>query len=202
MLKQLMLWVIFFCCISPLTAQKKSFSSGYIIQHSGDTIKGLIKDRSPEPFVSLFKKIRFKMGRRSRTRKYGPDDIKGYGYQGQHFVSLPLREETTFFKFRYYSDASAPRFFLKVIEQSEGLIYFEKLFVHDDNNYLDSFPLFYRPGRSDLVRVTQGIFGFKKRRLAGYFSDCPDLVEEISSPNSNSKTVHELYTFIITNCKL
>ena len=171
--KKSVLLIIFLCCMNPLRAQKKSFHHGYIIQHSGDTIQGWIKDRSPEPFVTLYPKIRFKKKSRSRTIKYAPIDIKGYGYQGQHFIAMPLREESTFFKFRYYTDAIAPHVFLKVIEQSEGLVYFKQLFVLDDNNYLDFIPFFYRPGRSDVVRVTQGIFGFRKNGLQLIFMTAP-----------------------------
>lgn len=194
--------VIFLCSLNPLAAQKKSFNEGYIIEHVGDTIWGLVKDRSAEPFVTLYNKIRFKRDGRSRTSKYTPDDIVGYGYQDQHFVTMPIREESAFFKFRYHTDANAPRVFLKRIEQSKGLIYFEQLFVHDDNDYLDFIPLFYRPGRSDLVRVTQGIFGFRKKRLMAYFYDCPALITEINKPNSNVRTVDELYKFCTANCKL
>ncbi|RKN81187.1 hypothetical protein [Ulvibacterium marinum] len=198
--KRQMLVVILLCAIYPLTAQKKSFHTGYIIAQNGDTIPGLVKDRSPEPFVSLFNKIRFKEAGRSRTKKYGPNDILGYGYQGQHFVSMPFQEESTFFKFRYYTDKTAPSVFLKVIRQSEGLIYFEYLFVHDDNSYLDAFPLFYRPGDPEMVRVTQGIFGFKKKQLATYFSDCPALTEELFADKTAIRTVPELYEFCLVHC--
>ncbi len=200
--KKPVLLVVFLCSLNPLVAQKKSFNKGYIIEKGGDTIGGLIKDRSPEPFVNLYNKIRFKREGRTRTRKYGPDDIAGYGYEDQHFVTMPVREENAFFKFRYYTDANAPRVFLKRIKQSGGLIYFEQLFVHDDNDYLDFIPFFYRPGRSDLVRVTQGIFGFRKKRLTAYFYDCPALITEINNPNSNIRTVDELYRFCTSHCKL
>lgn len=198
--KRQMLVVIFICGLYPLTAQKKSFQEGYIITMNVDTIPGLIKDRSPEPFVSLYNKIRFREAGRSRTKKYGPNDILGYGYQGQHFLSIPFREESAFFKFRYYTDATAPRVFLQVIRQSEELIYFERFFVHDDNSYLDAFPLFYRPGDPEMVRVTQGIFGFKKKQLATYFSDCPALTEELFADKTAIRTVPELYEFCLVHC--
>ncbi|WP_299537164.1 hypothetical protein [Ulvibacterium sp.] len=200
MFKRPILVVILLCAIHPLTAQKKSFQKGYIIAMNGDTIPGLVKDRSPEPFVSLYNKIRFKEAGRSRTKKYVPDAILGYGYQGQHFLSMPFREESAFFKFRYYTDEAAPRVFLKVIRQSEGLIYFEYLFVHDDNSYLDAFPLFYRPGDPEMVRVTQGLFGFKKKQLANYFSDCPALTEELFTDKTSFRTVPELYAFCLVHC--
>ena len=200
-LKNSVLWIILLCCMIPLSAQKKSFQPGYIITYSGDTIQGLVKDRSREPFVKLYDKIRFRKMGASRTRRYAPETILGYGYQGQHFISMPLREESTLFKFRYYIDRSAPQVFLKAIEQSEGLLYLEQL-IQDDDDYLDSVPFFYRPGRSDLVRVTQGIFGLRKKRLSAYFSDCPALVEEITKPDSKLRTVADLYEFCIANCKL
>ena len=187
-------------CLYPLQAQKRSFYKGYIIQQQGDTIYGHLKDRSPEPYVTLFAKVRFKQDGRSRTRKYGPDAILGYGYGNQHFVSLPFREESTFFKFRYYSDASAPRVFLKVIRRSRELVYFEQEFVHDDNFYLDRIPFFYRPQSGQVVRVTQGLLGFKRKQLAAFFTDCPELTTELYSRNRSFQSVSELYAFCLEQC--
>jgi len=194
------LLLLFSLALYPLSAQKRSFFEGYIIEQRGDTIYGLIKDRSPEPFVSLYSKVRFRAAGTSRTRKYGPRDIWGYGYQGQDFISMPLREESQFFKFRYYTDASAPWVFLRVVQQSKELIYLEQLFIHDDNSYLDSFPLFYRPNSNELVRVTQGILGFKRKQLAAYFSDCPALIEELQIKKPIFRNVPELYEFCLTHC--
>ncbi len=200
MFKTQLLLLVFGCCLYPMTAQKKSFSKGYIIEQSGDTIQGLVKDRAPEPFVSLYPKIRFRKEGSSRTRRYGPDDILGYGYHGQNFVSIPFREESAFFKFRYYTDASAPRAFLKVIRRSKELVYYEQLFVHDDNCYLDSFPLFHKPNSNELVRVTQGIFGFKRKQLAAYFSDCPELHQEIYADKRKVESVSELFELCLVYC--
>lgn len=188
------------CVCSSLGAQKRAFYPGYIITHSGDTIPGRIKDRSPECFVSLYQKIRFKREGKSRTQKYGPEDILGYGYQGKHFISMPFREESTLFRFRYLSDGAAQPQFLKVIAQSPGLWYLEQPYVDDDSSYLDFVPFFYRPGSSELVRVTQGIFGLKRKRLATYFQDCPAVLQEMTKARSTLKTVWELYDFYINHC--
>ena len=181
-------------------AQKRTFQPGYIIELDGDTIQGLLKDRSPEPFVSLYNKVRFKKEGKGRTFRYSPDDILGYGFQGEHFISMPFREESNFFKFRYYADKSAPRTFLKVVRRSKELMYLEQYFVHDDNFYLDFIPLFYKPGSTRLVRVTQGILGFRKKALASYFSDCPEVVEELYSETTAIQSVPELYEFCVVHC--
>ncbi len=183
-----------------MNAQKKAFNKGYLVKQSGDTIQGLVKDRSTGTFVSLYTKIRFKEAGSSRTKKYGPDDILGYGYHGQNFVSMPFREEIDFFKFRYYTDSRAPRVFLKVVRKSEQLIYFEQLFVHEDSSYLDSTPFFYRPDTSELVRVTQGILGFKRKRLAEYFSDCPALAQELYGDDRTIGSISDLYEFCLERC--
>ncbi|MEM1336314.1 MAG: hypothetical protein AAGF96_01130 [Bacteroidota bacterium] len=200
--KTFWLFVVFIYWGCHISAQKKSFAEGYIIKKEGDTIYGLIKDRSSEPFVSLYTKVRFKEGGRARTKKYNPDAILGYGYRELHFLSIPLRAESNFFRLRYYSDAKAASVFLKVLATSEKLMYFERLFVHDDNNSIDAFPLFYRPGSKEMVRVTQGIFGSNRKRLADYFSDCPALVKAITKTNSNIRTVPELYEYLTDHCKL
>lgn len=194
------LLLIYFCGLYSVAAQKKSFHTGYIIEQNGDTIHGLIKDRSPEPFVTLYPKVRFRKAGSWRTKRYGPNAILGYGYEDQNFVSMPFREESTFFKFRYYTDASAPSTFLKVIQRSEELIYFERLFVHDDSSYVDFIPFFYRPGSSELVRVTQGILGFKRKRLATYFSNCPALLKELHSNTPTIESVPALYGFFLAHC--
>ncbi|MHA7862941.1 hypothetical protein [Flagellimonas marinaquae] len=195
-----LLILLLFFGLQPLLAQKRTFQQGYIIELTGDTIQGLLKDRSPEPFVSLYNKVRFKKEGKGRTFRYSPDDILGYGLQGEHFISMPFKEESNFFKFRYYTNVSAPRTFLKVVRISKNLMYLEQFFVHDDNSYLDFIPFFYKPGSTTLVRVTQGILGFKKKALAAYFSDCPEIAEELYADLPTIQSVPELYEFYIVHC--
>ncbi|MGX1930064.1 hypothetical protein [Flagellimonas sp. 2504JD4-2] len=173
---------------------------GYILLHSGDTLTGFIKDRSPEPFVSLYAKIRFKQDSSSRTKKYDADDIFGYGFDGNHFLSVPFREEQEMWISRYYSDSSSPRRFLKVIKQSEHLMYYEQLFIHDDNFYLDFIPFFHKPNSNQMVRVTQGILGFKKKRLLEYFSECPDIIQVLYAKDSRTPDNLSLYEYYLEHC--
>ncbi|WP_190808798.1 hypothetical protein [Flagellimonas sp. S3867] len=194
----LFLFTLLFCL--SISAQNKSYKEGYIIQHNGDTIKGFVKDRSAEPFVTLYTKIRFKQDGSSRVKKYDADDILGYGFGENHFLSIPFREEQEMWIIRYYSDLGAPRKFLKVIQQSEELVYYEQLFVHDNNFYLDSIPFFHRPNANQMVRVTQGILGFKKKRLLEYFPECPHMVQALSAKNSSTPDIVGLYEFYLEHC--
>lgn len=180
-----------------LLGQKKNYDWGYIITKKEDTIHGWISDRKEGSFAELFKKIRFKEEGKLFKRKFTPNQIMGYGYLDSDFVSLPLQEKNEFFKLRYYLINNSKRQFLKVVKRTECLHYYLVEFIQE-NNYIESFPLFYIPGTNEMVRVTQGIFGMKKKRLAEYFNHCPDLVQAIEK--KKVKDAMEVYEFYCQKC--
>lgn len=188
----LFLWVF-----ATLNAQKKGYEPGYIITQAGDTLLGQVKDRSPEPFVELYSRIRFvPEGRKSRT-KYGPWELLGYGAGGRDYVAVPFREESAFFKFRYYLDGPE-KVFLRVLRRDGPLTYYHREFIYDDNDFLDFYPLIHREGQREIVRVTQGILGLKRERLMAYFSDCELLVEAVA--NKELREAEAVYDFYLKNC--
>jgi hypothetical protein len=184
--------------ILPVQAQKKGYAPGYIITPEGEITEGQVKDRSSGTFMDLYKRIRFKPDDRCFRRKYSPDEILGYGYDDLHFESVPLREESAFFRFRYYLHESNDRIFLKVISSDKDLTYFQWEYVDDESSYLDYIPLFYRDGSDEMVRVTQGILGLKRNRLMEYFRDCPELVRAIESKELNE--IDEVYYLYLERC--
>ena len=78
------------------------------------------------------------------------------------------------------------------------LTYFHWEYVDSESNYLDYTPLFYREGSDEMVRVTQGIRGLKRKRLIEYFWDCPELVQAIEKKELNE--IHEVYNFYLEHC--
>ena len=184
--------------IIPAHAQKKGYSPGYIINLEGETVEGQVKDRSSGSFIELYKRIRFIAHNAHFKRKFSPDEILGYGLDNQHFESVPLYEETAFFKFRYYVNEGKARVFLKVISMNDDLTYFHWEYVDSESNYLDYTPLFYRSGSNEMVRVTQGVLGLKRRRLMEYFWDCPTLVQALEKKELNE--IDEVYNFYIARC--
>ena len=157
------------------TGQKNGYEPGYIITLEGDTLPGMVRDRSAEPFVEMYRRIRFKAPKKSK-RKFGPEDLLGYAIGNRVYESVPLREDAAFFRFRYYVEPGAERTFLRVVRRQGPLTWYEQEFVYDDNNYVDSYPLFFREGSPEMVRVTQGMLGLKRDRLSAYFEDCTELV--------------------------
>jgi len=193
-----MLFLLLFWNLLHLNAQKKGFEPGYIITLERDTLIGQVKDRSPEPFVELYARIRFKPEGRSSRWKYRPKDILGYGAGGRDYESVPLWEESSFFKFRYYLEPNAEKVFLMVLKRQGGLTYYLREFVQDDNSYLDFYPLFHREGSNEMVRVTQGVLGLKRKRLITYFSDCDELVRALY--NKELKDTDEVYYYYLEFC--
>lgn len=192
------LLIIFALIILPARAQKNGYSRGYIITLDGETVEGQVKDRSSGTFMELYKRIRFKADNASFKRKYGPDEILGYGVNDQYFESVPIFEETAFFKFRYYVHNNYDRVFLRVIASTADLTYFHWEYVDSESNYLDYIPLFYRSGSTDMVRVSQGVLGLKRKRLIEYFWDCPALVQAIEKKELDE--IHEVYDFYVDRC--
>jgi len=197
-IRRYILWNLFVFMILPAHAQKNGYAQGYIINFEGETIEGQVKDRSSRTFIELYKRIRFKPDNAPFKRKYSPDEILGYGINDLYFESVPLYEETAFFKFRYYIHDSYDRSFLKVISWEDDLTYFHWEYVDSESNYLDYIPLFYREGSDEMVRVTQGIRGLKRKRLIEYFWDCPDLVLAIEK--KELKEINEVYNFYLERC--
>lgn len=159
---------------------QKGYESGYIITNSGDTISGIVKDRKPPPFGKIYKKIYFK-AERSRKKKYGPHQIKGYKQGNRFFESMWLNVSYDFFKEKYTSSPNVgEQQFLKLIVQGY-LSFYQLEFEDQESDYVDAVDLYKRSDEASLVRVTQGIFGLKKKKLATYFQDCPELVRKIET---------------------
>ena len=197
-IRRYILFILFAFTIIPGHAQKKGYARGYIINLEGDIVEGWVKDRSAGTFFELYKHIRFKSDNSLLTRKYSPDEILGYGQNEQHFESVPLFEETAFFKFRYYVHEDYDRIFLKVVSMNADLTYFHWEYVDSESNYMDHTPLFYREGSTEMVRVTQGIRGLKRKRLMEYFGDCPALVKAVEEKELNE--IEEVYSFYLEHC--
>jgi hypothetical protein len=183
--------------VFPLQAQKK-FVQGYIVSWNGDTLHGWLKDRSPGASEGLHSRIRFKTEDAWFRKKYGPEDLAAYGYGGQVFESLPLREESQFFRFRYTLDDHNKRIFLKVIARNKPLTWYHWEYIDAESETVEYFPLFHKDYSPEMVRVTQGVLGLKRKRLMEYFQDCPDLVKVIENREINN--VEEVYNFYLAKC--
>jgi len=186
---------VFICFFFPLfVIAQKDYESGYIITNSNDTIAGFVKDRKSHPFGKLYKKIYFKNS--TKKRKYGPQQILGYKQGNRKFESLWLEISGHLIEENYTSITNVgEKQFLKV--DLKGFLTLYQMEITDSGtDYIDQIPLFKREGENFLIRVTQGVFGLKKKKLQIYFMDCPELMRKIV--NQELKTPIEIAKFYNT----
>lgn len=152
------------------------FQEGYVVTNSNDTLYGLIRDRKIGAFGKLFKKIRFK-GRLGKS-KYAPKEIISYKKGEATFETLQLISTGHFFNEEYQVSTNGDFRFLKVVERGY-LNYYLLEYEDADSGYIDSTAFLKKRNEYVLVRVNQGLFGLKRKKLAIFFSDYPELANRI-----------------------
>lgn len=177
-IKPLVLFIVFWMLPS-LVFSQKNYENGYIITNDNDTIVGRVKDRKPPPFGKLYKKVYFK--KKHKKKKYSPKQIIGYKQGSREFESLWIDVSSHLYDEKYTSIQNAgKKEFLKVVVKGY-LTYYQREFADSESDYINQIDLYKREDENFLVRVTQGVFGLKKKNLGVYFKDYPELVLKIKN---------------------
>lgn len=180
-------------------SQKKGFNKGYIVNLEGDTITGWVQDRNPGIISDIYEKIRFIKKGKKKKRKYSPNQIQGYGYNGMSFESIGLEVQMVRLVSKYYVHPDNEKMFLKLINKNDILTLYEEEYIYEQGESIDSYPLLYKNGSKQMVRVTQGVFGLKKKRLAEYFNDCSNLINAINMEQVTSE--RGVFDYYSNNCR-
>lgn len=157
---------------------QEDYQEGFVVTNSNDTLYGTIRNRDSGPFGEIYDKIRFKG--QKRKKRFAPKDIRSYQIGNDFFRSILLDGEMSFLKVA--SQGYVSYYIYEFQEQGEQLV--------QDIDYLQKGP------NAPLVRVTQGLFGLKRKRLARLFYDCPPLAEKVL--NKEIKHVFEVVDFYNT----
>lgn len=158
-----------------VTGQSK-YQNGYVITVQNDTIFGQLRDRSPEPFGKIFRKVRMKGFWIFETR-FGPYDLKSYKIGNDFYESIWYESYSELFSVFHVSISGRGRkVFMRLAIDGDVKLYWDE-YRDPDSGYEEAIPFFRKENSEEMIRVTQGILGFKKKYLANLFSDCPDLVD-------------------------
>ena len=168
--------LIFFFGLPFESIAQDDYQEGYVVTNANDTLYGMVRDRKTGAFGKLYKKIKFK-GKRGKSR-YAPKEIKSYKIGDITFESMPLISAGHFFDVEYEVSPRGDFQFLKVVEKGY-LSYYQLEYEDSDSGYVDNTAFFKKENGNILVRVNQGIFGLKRKKLAAFFIDCPELAERI-----------------------
>lgn len=189
-LLSIMIWVLFFTCMNSFA--QKGYEKGFVVLNTKDTLFGLIKDRKEHPFERLYKKIKFK-GKRGKAR-YKPTQILAYKKGGSTFESVWISDSGGFLNQDYSVSAGVGELhFLKVVQKG-FLSYYYWEYQDADSGYFDSVGYFKKEDDPVLVRVSQGIFGLRRKKLGDFLDDYPDLALKIRNKKiKNPREIVDIY---------
>jgi len=195
---QLYIFFLFFIGVeSTFVFGQSKYQNGYVVTNQNDTIYGQLRDRTPEPFGKIFKKVRMKGFWFLETR-YGPYDLKSYKIGNDVYQSIWYDSYTKLFSVFYVSSpGQGKKVFMRLAADGYVNLYWD-VFRDPDSGYEMEIPFFQKRNSEELIRVTQGVLGFKKKHLANLFADCPDLVRRLN--NNLFETPEEMANFYNSNC--
>lgn len=156
------------------------FRKGYIIENSGDTVRGFINYREGSLSYRL---CQFRKDDNTASEEYSPDNIKGYGFfDDKVYESMKIQTDNQV--------KEDNRIFYEVI--TKGLV---SLFKCDENFYImkgDS--TFYRLNNENKI-IDKGDYSIASNtpRYLGFLNivmfDCPAIMERIPGVDYNEKSL-------------
>lgn len=177
---------------------QSKYQNGYVVTNQSDTIYGQLIDRSPEPFGKIFKKVRMK-GFWILGKKYGPKDLIAYKIGDDIYESIWYDSYSKIFSaFHVSTPGRGKKIFMRLAVDGKVKLYWEE-YRDPDSGYTEEIPFFKKENSAEMIRVTQGILGFKKKYLANLFSDCPELIDKMV--DNFFETPEEMAEFYNLECQ-
>ncbi len=159
---------------------QNGYLPGYVVLKKGDTLYGKLRDRKEGSFQKLYPKVYWK-GPAGRGKKYGPDQLLGYTIGSRQFESHWISDKGRLIRDIYYSrEGEGECRFMKVVTKGALSLYHLE-FLDPESSAIDHVELCIKDGDDTFITTNRGVFGLRKRALAEYVSDYPDLAEKIRS---------------------
>ncbi|MRI01228.1 hypothetical protein GH721_11865 [Kriegella sp. EG-1] len=162
---------------------QNGFQEGYVVTKTNDTLYGVVRDRKLGAFAKLYKKIKFK-GKKGKSR-YAAKDLIAYKNGDITFEIMKTTRTGQFFNQQLQLSDSGDYEFFKVIHKG-NVSYYMLEFEDADSGHIDGNAYFKKENEDILIRINQGVFGLKRKKLARYFSDYPELSQRILNKQLNS----------------
>ena len=176
-------------------------TSDYLALNSGDTLFGTVKhvdQRGMSP--KFYKKIRL-TDSRSKRKKYKRNDVSAFRVNNTSYEGFWLYQSSQLIVFlnpKYDIDSqNGERYFLRVISKGQ-LSHYLLEWWDQEGSSLSWMDLLKKEEDQYFLRATQGIFGLKRKALANYFFNCPDLKDQIEQ--KRIKEVWQVVDFYNRNC--
>ena len=167
--------VLFVFGNNPAVFAQEDYREGYIVTTKNDTLFGRVSNRRLGPWGGLHDKIKFKG--KGLKKRYAPKNLIAYKKGDSIYRTLIL--------------GSSPQFLL--LKTQGPVSHYHYYFEPEVNSRLILHLDYLQKGNGPLIPATQGVFRLKRKKLASFFSDCPELVEKIQ--NKTFKYVFEVVDF-------
>lgn len=182
-------------------ASQANGDKDYLVINTGDTVYGKVKHRKESSiYPKDYKKIRFTSAN-GKKKKFKRKDVAAFRSKGITYESYRLnqyRQKILFFDPKYVIDERhGEQYFLKVVSKGSLGHYLMEWYMQEDAALM-SVALLKKRGAPFFMRATQGIFGLKRKALANYFQNCPEIRAKLEQ--KQLKRVTELVDFYNSNC--
>lgn len=180
---------------------KKDYEAGYVVLHSGDTIRGWVRDRKTDRvFIRLDKAIRFIAAGRRRKKKYSPEDIQAYGKGSLHFQSKwyqsPQNIGKIFKGVIYNNPGQGDCKFMRLDHLGPLSIYTLEVETYD--NGIEERHYFKLASRDYFIQ-SETLLGLRKKQLLQYLvQPCPALEAQLQ--RGLIKDRYSVVEFYDTHC--
>lgn len=135
-----------------------TFVKGYLVTLNNDTLRGEVKI-NPKKQFDTYNKVFFK-DEAGLQKNYKPDKVKGYGFEGKHYVTSKYGDEILFYKVL-----------------SEGTIMLYEIMYEEMNmgniSYKSEYFIAVK-SEKDFKRIKQNKF---KKQLLDLMKDNPDIIQ-------------------------
>jgi hypothetical protein len=179
---------------------QETSNQNYLVLQNGDTLVGEIQRiKRKRNSIKFLKKLHYKSDSGKKT-KYSYDQITGFTigediYRKYNLEQVSdLRIIKSYYRFVPYGGEET---FLRVWLEGP-LSHYEYEWIDGSDDELSRFSLLKLENSETLIKITQGLFGTRKKVLMDYFDSCPAMQEMINQ--SGSITAQEIVHFYYSNC--
>ena len=175
-------------------------STDYLVLCSGDTLRGQVDFLASAGSDEVYLK-KIKLTNTEGRKRYKWQEVSAIRIGNATYLAFNLRRESSLpnpFREVYHIDPEAKqRYFLRVESQGQ-LNHYTLSWKEQGESTLMQMDLFQKEGDDHFVRATQGILGLKRKALANYLADCPQLIRLLQEKQLNQ--AQDVVTFFNNQC--
>lgn len=163
-----------FALLANYAAAQVTFTPGYVVLNTGDTIKGEIKN-NPKKQFDLFSKVLVKLDE-ERRKTYKADKVKSYTFEDNTFIAKKMDGEMVFMK--------------RISEGAIDLYEFQYEWINAKNETeIRSEYYVEKEGTEEPVRIKSGRF---RKQIAEIMSDNEEIVKELEDNKYDVENLAEV----------